>query len=112
MLSFLIIFFVRIDRIFQYKTTKKDCVARIRSCLEAAFQPEALEITDDTASHEGHAGAQEGKGHYKIRIISGSFSGMRPIDRHRLVFDALGEMMETDIHAISVTALPTTSATY
>ena len=94
------------------KTTKKDCVFRIRTCLEVAFQPEILEITDDTALHEGHAGAQEGKGHYKIRIISGSFSGMRPIDRHRLVFDALGEMMETDIHAVNVTALPTTSTTY
>ena len=94
------------------KTTSKDCVARIRSCLEVAFQPETLEITDDTASHEGHAGAQEGKGHYKIRIISGSFSGMRPIDRHRLVFDALGEMMETDIHAVSITALPTISTIY
>jgi len=94
------------------KTTKKDCVARIRSCLEVAFQPETLEITDDTASHEGHVGAQEGKGHYKIRIISGSFSGMRPIDRHRLVFDALGEMMETDIHAVSITALPIISTIY
>jgi len=94
------------------KTTKKDCVSRIRSRLEAAFQPETLEITDDTKSHEGHAGAQEGKGHYKIRIISGSFSGVRSIDRHRLVFEALGEMMETDIHAVSVTALSTTSTIY
>ena len=47
-----------------------------------------------------------------VRIISESFSGMRPIDRHRLVYDALGEMMETDIHAVNVTALPTTSTTY
>jgi len=91
------------------KTTKKDCVTRIRSCLEEAFRPEALEIVDDTASHEGHAGAQEGKGHYKIRIISGFFSGMRPIDRHRLVFEALGEMMDTDIHAVSITALSITN---
>ena len=87
---------------------KPDRIARIRSHLEITFQPETLEITDDSHLHEGHTGARGGKGHFKIRIVSNSFSGIRPVDRHRLVFDALGEMMRTDIHALSITALSAT----
>jgi len=81
-------------------------ISRVRSRLEIAFSPEALEIIDDSHLHEGHVGAQEGKGHFRVRIISECFRDTRPIDRHRMVFQALDDMMDTDIHALSVTASP------
>ncbi len=90
------------------RSAKPNRTARIRSRLEIAFQPETLEIIDDSYMHEGHTGTRGGKGHFKIRIVSNSFSGIRPVDRYRLVFDALGEMMRTDIHALSITALSAT----
>ena len=83
-----------------------DRVERIRSLLEAAFSPLELEITDDSHLHEGHAGAKSGKGHFSVKLVSTSFSGTRTIDRHRMVFEALGDMMHTDIHALSVSASP------
>lgn len=89
----------------------RERIARIRSRLESAFRPDLLEIIDDSHLHAGHAGAREGKGHFRIRIISDSFAGIRPIERHRLVFEALGDLMKTDIHALSVSASPPTSST-
>jgi len=83
-----------------------DRVARIRSCLETAFAPLELEIKDDSHLHEGHAGAQSGKGHFSVIIVSTAFADTRPIDRHRMVFEALSDMMRTDIHALSVSASP------
>ena len=85
-------------------------IERIRSRLEEAFAPQKLEIFDDSHLHEGHAGAKEGKGHYRVQIISDSFDSTRPIERHRMVFQALGDMMQTDIHALSVSALPPSSS--
>ena len=79
-------------------------VDRIRATLESAFAPLALEIRDDSHLHAGHAGAKEGKGHFHVHIISDRFKDTKPIDRHRMVFEALGEMMTTDIHALSVSA--------
>ena len=86
-------------------------INRIRTRLEAAFAPERLEIFDDSHLHEGHAGAKEGKGHYRVHIVSARFETARPLERHRMVFQALGEMMEKDIHALSVSALPSTRPT-
>lgn len=82
-----------------------DRVEEIRSRLETAFSPLQLEITDDSHLHEGHAGAKSGKGHFSVKIVSAAFVGTRTIDRHRMVFEALGDMMQTDIHALSVSAL-------
>ncbi len=84
-------------------------IDRIRSRLEKAFSPEQLEIFDDSHLHQGHEGAKEGKGHYRVHIVSDRFESTRPVDRHRMVFQALGEMMESDIHALSVSALPPAS---
>lgn len=81
-------------------------IDRIRAYLQAEFAPDELEIKDDSHLHEGHAGAKEGKGHFRVRIVSERFSNTRPIDRHRMVFQALGDMMDTDIHALSVAASP------
>lgn len=79
-------------------------VARMRTALEAALAPESLEIMDDSARHAGHAGARDGRGHFNVAIVSGAFAGRPPLARHRMVYAALGGMMQTDIHALSIVA--------
>ncbi|MDR6672705.1 BolA family protein [Xanthomonas sp. 1678] len=81
-----------------------DRVERIRTALQAAFAPQALEVEDDSHRHAGHAGARDGRGHFNVRIVSAAFAGMAPLARHRAVYAALGEMMQTDIHALSIRA--------
>jgi BolA protein len=80
-------------------------VAIIRSLLEAAFQPDELDVVDDSHRHAGHAGARDGRGHFQVRIVSRRFAGKRPLERHRLVYAALDTLMQTDIHALAVSAL-------
>jgi BolA family transcriptional regulator, general stress-responsive regulator len=79
-------------------------VALIRSRLQAAFQPDELEIVDDSHRHAGHAGARDGRGHFNVRIRSQHFSGKRTVERHRMIYAALGSLMQTDIHALGVIA--------
>lgn len=79
-------------------------VERIRAALQAAFAPQALEVEDDSHRHAGHAGARDGRGHFNVRIVSAAFAGMAPLARHRAVYAALGAMMQTDIHALSIQA--------
>ena len=82
-----------------------DRVALIRARLEEAFSPDSLDIVDDSHRHAGHAGAKDGRGHFLVRIVSGRFTGAKTLERHRMVYAALGTLMQTDIHALSVTAL-------
>jgi len=84
-------------------------VERIRTRLEQVFSPNELEVFDESHLHEGHVGAKDGKGHYRVYIVSDQFVRIRPLERHRMVFKALGEMMEKDIHALSVVAQPPSS---
>lgn len=79
-------------------------VAAIRAALQAAFAPTALEVRDDSHRHAGHAGAQDGRGHFDVEIASEAFAGLSPLARHRAVYDALGDLMATDIHALSIRA--------
>ena len=79
-------------------------LGKLRSRLQEALAPVELEITDETAKHAGHAGAASGGGHYLLHIVSDAFDGSSQIQRHRLVFDAVGDMMQTDIHALSIQA--------
>lgn len=79
-------------------------IERMRQKL-AALAPADLVIEDESAAHAGHAGAQAGGGHYRLRIITDQFAGMLPIARHRLVYDTLAELMLRDIHALSIEAL-------
>lgn len=81
-------------------------VQRIREALQQAFDPEWLEIRDDSHRHAGHAGARDGRGHFAVRIVSNAFFGMTPLARHRAVYAALGEMLQTDIHALQIDARP------
>jgi BolA protein len=78
---------------------------RIRSQLARALPDAAIELIDDSHRHAGHAGAQDGRGHFRVRIVSGAFAGLRPLQRHQLVYRALDELMRTDIHALSIAAL-------
>ena len=76
--------------------------ARIQALLEAALLPERLEVIDESHLHVGHAGARDGRGHFRIRIECSRFSGKPRLARHRMVYAALGDMMETDIHALAI----------
>lgn len=79
-------------------------IERIRQLLVAALRPAELDVVDDSHRHVGHAGARDGKGHFSVRIASDAFRGMTPLARHRAVYAALGDMMDRDIHALSIQA--------
>ncbi|MAT64243.1 MAG: BolA family transcriptional regulator [Gammaproteobacteria bacterium] len=79
-------------------------VEMIRERLTAALQPEDLEIQDDSARHAGHEGAKGGGGHFNVRIVSPAFAGRNLLERHRMVYDALGDAMHSEIHALSIQA--------
>jgi BolA family transcriptional regulator, general stress-responsive regulator len=82
-----------------------DRIARIQQQLTVALEPLKLEVIDDSHLHAGHAGAEGEKGHYTVQIVSARFNGLRPIARHQLVYQAVAEMMHTEIHALSIIAL-------
>lgn len=79
-------------------------VDMIRDRLLEAFEPEMLEIEDESHLHAGHAGARDGRGHFRVTLVTEAFSGQSPIRRHRLVYAALGTLMATDIHALTIQA--------
>ncbi len=81
-----------------------DRVALIEERLRAAFTPEDLHIVDDSAAHAGHAGARGG-GYFNVLIVSQTFAGKSLLQRHRLVYEAVGELMNRHIHALSIKAL-------
>jgi BolA protein len=81
-----------------------DRIAMIRERLTRELQPVALEIIDESAKHAGHAGAASGGGHYIVTIVSPVFENKTLIQRHRLVYDAVGDMMHSEIHALSIQA--------
>lgn len=78
---------------------------RIRAMLTEALAPTVLELADESALHAGHAGAASGGGHYRLRIVSDKFEGLKLVMRHRLVYDAVHTMMHSEIHALAITAL-------
>jgi BolA family transcriptional regulator, general stress-responsive regulator len=84
--------------------TRKDRPERIRACLVTQLNASVVEVIDDSHLHAGHAGARDGRGHYRVRVVSDAFKGLRAIQRHQLVYRALGEMMQTDVHALSIAA--------
>ena len=74
--------------------------------LTARFPGAAIEITDDSHLHAGHAGARGGAGHFTVKIAWSGFTGTLPVARHRLVYDALADWMPHRIHALSIQASP------
>jgi BolA protein len=80
-------------------------IDRIQALLELAFEPESLDVEDDSHKHKGHAGAEGGLGHFNVSIVSTKFNGMKMLARHRAVYNALDDMMKTDIHALAIDAV-------
>ncbi len=76
----------------------------IRERLQTALTPSVLQISDDSHQHAGHEGAKSGGGHYNVKIVSAKFLGLAPLARHRLVYAALGELMQKEIHALAIQA--------
>ena len=77
---------------------------QIRKELEKHFQPTELLIKDQSQLHAGHEGARDGKGHFDVTIVSQKFDGINRLQRHRMVYDALRKLIETDIHALRIKA--------
>lgn len=78
-------------------------VALMRERL-ATLAPESLDIEDESALHAGHEGAKSGGGHYRMTIVAKQFSGLNTVARHRVVYQALGDLMGRHIHALSINA--------
>lgn len=78
---------------------------RIESILRERLAPQRLEIKDDSARHAGHAGAAAGGGHFEIVVVSAAFEGKPLLERHRMVNDALREMIGREIHALGIRTL-------
>ena len=77
----------------------------IRSRL-AALEPVRLDLRDESAQHAGHAGARpSGGSHWQLTIVSDAFRGKNAVARHRMVYEALGDLMKRDIHALKIEAL-------
>ncbi len=80
-------------------------VELIRNCLENVFAPEHLDIIDDSHKHAGHAGAKSGGGHFTVTIVSDKFKDQSTLERHRMIYLAVADLMRTEIHALSIKAL-------
>ncbi len=79
-------------------------VDMIRERLTTSLSPVSLDITDDSHQHIGHAGAANGGGHFTVHIVAAAFADQSLIQRHRLIYNALGDAMQNEIHALSIKA--------
>jgi len=80
-------------------------VRRLREALERRFAPVALEVIDESHRHIGHVGAADGRGHFRVRIVAPAFAGLKPLARHRLVYEALDDLLKTAVHALALETL-------
>ena len=72
----------------------------------ASLQPVTVDLRDESAQHAGHAGSRpSGGSHWQLTIVSEAFRGKTPVARHRMVYEALGDLMKRDIHALRIEAL-------
>lgn len=78
--------------------------AEITRLLNDYFKPETLGVEDEGYMHEGHVGARDGRGHFRVLIISEAFEGKLMIERHRMIYRVLDDMMKNDIHALAIDA--------
>ncbi len=77
-------------------------IEQMLSLITAELEPSELSILDESHLHAGHAGATTGKGHFNLTIKSDKLNGVRAIKAHQMIYAALSEMMQTDIHALSI----------
>lgn len=80
-----------------------DLAATIRERL-AGLDPLSVELLDESGRHVGHAGAAGGGSHFRLSIVSSRFTGKNTLARHRMVYEALGPLMQREIHALAVNA--------
>ena len=76
----------------------------IENCLRKALAPQKIEVRDDSRLHAGHEGAKSGGGHFAVTIVSPTFQDKSPVQRHQMIYQALGDMMKKEIHALSIQA--------
>ena len=82
--------------------TNEQRIELITECLTKAFNPSQLTVIDESHKHVGHEGAKSGLGHFRLRIAADSFENANELQVHRLIYNALGSLMTTDIHALSI----------
>ncbi len=75
----------------------------VRDTLQSRLNPAFIDVTDDSHLHAGHAGAREGR-HFSVHLKGDCFAGLSPVQRHRLVYDALREVIPQGIHALAIKA--------
>lgn len=85
--------------------SERDRATVLEQRLRSALTPTDLQIIDDSAAHAGHAGARAGGSHFNVLIVSAAFAGQSLLQRHRQVYQAVGDLMPQDIHALSIRAL-------
>ncbi len=83
----------------------------IKEKLTLALNPISIEITDNSQAHAGHAGAQKGGGHFHVIIVTEQFDGKTMVQRHQLIYKALGDLMKHEIHALGIEAYSPTEIT-
>ena len=76
---------------------------RIETILRRRFSPVRFELRDDSAKHAGHAGATSGGGHYHLVLVSAEFEGRTRVEQHRMVYEALADLIPDEIHALGLT---------
>lgn len=81
-----------------------DRVKLINERLTSVLSPESIEVIDESHKHAGHAGAKSGKGHFEVNIVAVGFTDQNLVTRHRMIYQALDEIMENEIHALSINA--------
>lgn len=80
----------------------KQRIEQIKQRLTEALNPSELEVIDESHLHVGHAGAKGGLGHFALSIEADAFNGKNPLEKHRMIYDALGNLMQSDIHALRI----------
>lgn len=81
--------------------TNEQRLIAIRKRLDV-LEPSFINIIDDSAKHQGHLGAQSGAGHFTLEIAAPVFMGKTPLACHRLIYDAIGNLMGSEIHALVI----------
>ncbi len=83
----------------------KNRIEKITAMLELALSVRYINVSDESHLHAGHEGARSGKGHFHVTVVAGDFTGQSLVKRHRLIYGALGELMNSDIHALGIDAI-------
>lgn len=82
----------------------KQRLEAIRQRIADAMDPEELVVEDEGHLHIGHEGARDGRGHFRVFVVAECFDGLSMIQRHRKIYEAMGDLMNSDIHALAIEA--------